>query len=372
MRDRRNINPRRILIYRIGQLGDTIIALPAIWAIRRHFSEAHLALLSDVHENDNYVLARSILPEQGLFDQWLSYPAKYGGTSPHGMFGLLIKLRRNKFDTLIYLAPRRRTPFQIQRDLFFFRLAGIHTFIGHHGFQELPPKVPGEPLPKLQHEADYLLFRLSLDGIPVPQPGCGEMDLKLTSSEREMAYAWLMKHCGNDLHSRLLVGIGPGSKKSSKVWPVEYYVELGKKLIRELNLFPVVFGGKEGTPLANYLIAQWGEGVCAAGQLAVRHAAATLSYCRIFIGNDSGTMHLAAAVGTTCIVAFSAQYHPGVWYPYGNGHVVLREDVPCEGCMLDECSRMKECLNAISVTKMMNASIAVLNSKRIISTKALS
>src|SRR4030067_1936763 len=115
------INPRRILIYRIGQLGDTIIALPAIWAIRRHFSEAHLALLSDVHENDNYVLARSILPEQGLFDQWLSYPAKYGGTSPRGMFGLLIKLRRNKFDTLIYLAPRRRTPFQIRRDVFFLR-----------------------------------------------------------------------------------------------------------------------------------------------------------------------------------------------------------------------------------------------------------
>ena len=352
---------KNILIYRIGQLGDTIVALPAIWAIRRHFPTAHLALLSDTHGNETYVSAQSVFPQDGLFDKWLTYPAKYEGTSLRGMFDLLVELRRNKFDTLVYLAPRRRTPSQVQRDLVFFRMAGIHTFIGHRGFEILSKKDSNKPLVKLQHEADHLLFRLSLTGIPVPDFGCGEMDLKLTSIEREAGRSWMMNHSDNNSGRCLPVGIGPGSKKPSKVWPVENYVELGKILIREFNLFPVVFGGKEDIALANHLIAQWGRGECAAGQMTVRESAAALSYCRVFIGNDSGAMHLAAAVGTTCIVAFSAQFHPGAWYPYGEGHVVLREYVSCEGCMLDECNRGMDCLKAISVKKMVDASFAVLS-----------
>ena len=353
-------NIKRILVFRIGQLGDTIVSLPAMWAVRKYFPDAQMALLSDVHGNDEYVRAQSIFPPDGLFEQWLTYPAKYGGTSSRGMVKLLMELRRNNFDILVYLAPRWRTSGQVRRDLFFFYLAGIHTFIGHRGFEELPPKVPGEPLPALQHETDHLLFRLSLDGIPVPEIGSGEMDLKLTNSEREAAHGWMVNYCGSDINERMLIGIGPGSKKPSKVWPVEYYVELGKKLMGGFNLFPVVFGGQEDMAFADYLIRQWGKGACAAGRLTVRQAAALLSQCRLFIGNDTGTMHLAAAVGTPCVVAFSAQYYPGAWHPYGKGHAVLREDVPCEGCMLNECNRDLICLRGISVGKMMEASKNIL------------
>src|SRR5207244_13352223 len=59
-----------------------------------------------------------------------------------------------------------------------------------------------------------------------------------------------------------------------------------------------------------------------------------ISRCTLYLGNDTGTMHLAAAVGTRCIAIFSARDHPGKWYPYGQGHVVIRKRVTCEGCLL--------------------------------------
>ena len=326
-----------------------------MWAIRRHFPSAHLALLSDVHENNNYVLARSILPQQALFDQWLAYPARYEGSSPRGMAKLLFELRRHRFDTLVYLAPRRRTPFQIRRDLLFFYSAGIRTFIGHREFKPLPKKVFDNPIPSLQHEADHLLHRLSLDGIPIPPPGRGEMNLTLTETERSEAHAWLLEHCGEELRLGGLAGIGPGSKWPSKVWPAERFAELGRHLIKEFGLFPVVFGGCEDSELAERLIAEWGQGINAAGLLTIRQAAAALSCCRLYVGNDTGTMHLAAAVGTPCVAVFSAQDYPGRWYPYGNGHVVLRESVPCEACLLKKCDRDMECLKRIGVERMLDA-----------------
>ncbi len=350
-----NSPSRRILVYRIGQLGDTIIALPAMWAIRKHFTRSHLALLSDSHQAGGYVSARSVLPARGLFDQWLTYSAGHHGTSLEVTVSLLRELRRYRFDTLVYLAPRRRTAFRVRRDLLFFRLAGIRKFLGVKGFSSYSERTPGKPLAVLEHEADRLLRRLSLDGVPVPPPGHGEMSLALTSEEQKEAEEWLSEKCGEAFSQRRLVGIGPGSKWLSKVWPFERFAELGKRLREELQLHPVVFGGSEDRELADELVTRWGGGTNAAGALNVRQAAAALAKCRFYVGNDTGTMHLAASVGTPCTAVFSAQDYPGCWYPYGEGHVVLREQVPCEGCALEVCSRDMECLKAIDVAKVFAA-----------------
>jgi ADP-heptose:LPS heptosyltransferase len=88
----------------------------------------------------------------------------------------------------------------------------------------------------------------------------------------------------------------------------------------------------------------------------VRQAAAALSICRLYIGNDTGTMHLAAAVGTKCIAIFSARHFPECWYPYGLGHIVLRRRVPCEGCTVFECNEHDNlCLKLIQVKDVIDA-----------------
>ena len=273
---------------------------------------------------------------------------------------ILPRLRQARFDTLVYLAPRRRTRWQIWRDLAFFRLAGITHFFGHRGFTPLPPRIPGSPLPFVEHEADYLLSRLALSGIPVPPPEERRIDLRLSGEELGAAHWWLGRELPPDQLGKLL-GVGPGSYWPSKVWPEERYVEVVRALLNQPGVYPVIFGGPEVSALGNRLIAAWGCGLNAAGRLSVRQAAAALSHCKLFVGNDTGTMHLAAAVNTPCVAIYAAVDWPGRWYPYGPRHRVLRRSVPCEGCQLFECiEREMECLKQISVGNVVEACRAAL------------
>lgn len=347
---------RRILVYRTGQIGDTIIALPAMWAVRNHFPSAHLCLLTGRHRQSNFVLAADVLPKQGLFDDLMTYPTDTSGVSLKVFPATLREIRRRRFDTMVYLAPRIRTPRQVQRDLFFFRLAGIKHFIGHQGFKPIERPEGGARLPEVEHEADHLLGRLSASGIPAPAVRMRSMDLRLTEPERKQASDWLRERVGNQPGMKSLIAIGPGSKAPSKVWPEERFVALGSRLIKESGLYPIIFGGPEDRELGERLISQWGVGANAAGQLGVRQAAAAMSNCCLYVGNDTGTMHMAAAAGVACVAIFSAIDWPGRWYPYGSGHAVLRQSVPCEGCHLEVCVEQDmKCMREIRVADVLAA-----------------
>lgn len=348
--------PEKILVYRIGNLGDTIISLPAMWAIRKHFADAHLTLLGN--SNGRHVVARDVLPAHGLFDEWLIYPSGAENQSTTISFDLLklfARLRLTNYNALVYLAPRSRTAAKVRRDLFFFRAAGIKKFVAHTGFVPVPAKRQGEPLPAVEHEADHLLARICLSGIETPWAGMGSMDLRLTEIENQTARNWFLENCGQAFHEKRLVGIGAGSKWSSKIWSETRFAELGQRLIQELDLFPIVFGGAEDRAAGERLLQIWRRGANAAGQLKIRESAAALQSCSLYVGNDTGTMHLAAAVKTRCVGIFSALDWRGRWYPYGSGHEVLRETVPCEGCLLFECPNDNLCLRAISVEAVFNA-----------------
>lgn len=354
--------PRRILFYRIGQIGDTVIALPAMWAIRRFFPKAFMALLYDQHTGRNYPQALRTLPERGLFDEFISYEANQDGAALAKIIGVVQQIRRRQFDTLVYLAPRFRSKRQVWRDLVFFRLAGITRFIGCQGMTTFEKLAAEKPLPHLEHEADHLLSRLGRSGIPVPPPGQGCMDLLLTEEEKKEARAWIAGHIGHN-ESRILIGMGVGSKFPEKVWPRERFVQLGRYLIDQLAGTPVIFGGPEDRELGDSLINEWGAGANAAGELSVRQAAAALSLCRLYVGNDTGPMHLAAAVGTRCVGIFSARDFPGSWYPYGPNHLVLRAQISCEGCKLIGCHHDLACLKMISVEDVVKACVKALNNE---------
>jgi lipopolysaccharide heptosyltransferase III len=357
---------RRILVYRIGQIGDTVVALPALWAIRQYFPEAHLALLNDQHAGSNYLPALRILPEHGLFNEFIGYKANQEGAPFWKTLRLIPHIRRRRFDTLVYLAPRFRTRRQIWRDLAFFRLCGLTRFIGHKGmttFEELTRK---KPLPRLDHEADHLLSRLGRSGIPVPPPGQGCMDLRLTAGEMEKARHWLTGHIEMNA-KQILIGMGVGSKHPANVWPRERFAEAGRHIIEHLGGTLILFGGPEDREFGDSLINEWRAGVNTAGELTVRQAAAALSFCRLYVGNNSGPMHLAAAVGTHCIGIFSGRDFPGCWHPYGAGHLVLSGTVDCEGCMLSDCEEYgMACIKQISVEDVILACNNSLNNKKIV------
>jgi len=353
--------PRRILVFRIGQLGDTIMALPAMQAIRNRFPDAHLTLLCDRHPGKSFVLGSDLLGRCGLFDEFMSYPVHENQnlSRPWTMVPVLAAIRRRKFDTLVYLSPSVRSPEQVNRDRKFFQLAGIKNFIGMTGFAELPEKTTGKPLSRLQSEADQLLDRLRADGISVTLPGQARADLGLDISEETEVAAWLARLPAD--HDRPWIGVGPGSKMPAKRWPEERFREVVVDLIKKNAVWPVVFGGNEDVGLGNRLLSAWGCGYNAAGKLSLRGSAAALKHCAFLLTNDTGTMHLGAAVDVPCVAVFSSRAAPGIWEPLGGGHRILRSDIECEGCGLIECvERKMECLQRITTGQVLQECESVL------------
>jgi ADP-heptose:LPS heptosyltransferase len=349
-----------MLVFRVGELGDTLIALPSLHALRRTYPDAHITFLGNVDSNSNHVTAQQTIPASGVIDDWLSYSVKGGGWRGLQSLSLLNRLRKRHFDTLVYLAPRLRKPRDVRRDLFFFRMAGIKEVIGHQGLK-MPIKAAGEPLPEAEHELDHLLHRLNLSGVKVPPDA--RINLELTSDEKNAADLWLRQEVSR-LEERVLVGFGPGSKWPSKIWPEERFQEVGQRLIRDYGVYPIVFGGPEDRALADRLIKHWKDGAAAAGALTPRESAAALSHCALYVGNDTGTMHLAAAVDTPCVAIMSALDWPGRWVPYGPGHTVLRRSVPCEGCLLKVCDKEEmRCLKMIEVSEVIDACSLMLSGR---------
>jgi ADP-heptose:LPS heptosyltransferase len=350
-------DPDRVLVFRCGQLGDMVLSLPAIWAARRRWPKAAFSLLCDVHPGKNLVGGPDIFRGMDLFESFESYDAaKSGGSNllrtGSSRLRLLLRLRARRYDVLVYLAPSVRRPRQVWRDVRFFRAAGLRRIFGARHFPPVPIKRPGQPFPSGESEADLLLARLAADGIPVPGPGRGSLDLRLGDREAAEMARWKATLASDG--GRAWLGIGPGSKMPAKRWPLDRFAEAVRLLAARHGLWPVVFGGAEDRTQGDRLLAVWRRGYNAAGALSVRASALALKNCVLYLGNDTGTMHLAAAAGTPCAAVFSARDWPGAWYPYGVPHRVFRAAIECEGCYLVEClDRRNECLERISVEQVL-------------------
>jgi ADP-heptose:LPS heptosyltransferase len=149
----------------------------------------------------------------------------------------------------------------------------------------------------------------------------------------------------------------------AKIWPGERFAEVLQHVQQRFPSAAVVFLG--GADEADYCRELAREvrlpAINLAGELSVPGSAAVLEECDVYLGNDTGVMHLAASVGTPCVAIFSGRDFPGLWEPIGSGHRILRHETDCEGCMLVECKteRMR-CLTAIGSEKVWQELLAVL------------
>lgn len=351
-----------VLVYRIGSLGDTLVSVPALRAIRQHFRDLPVTLLYDHHIGKPYVLASDLIGPTGFVDSFLPYEID---ASPSGrllrplrMARLLIELRRRKFGAVVYLAPSNRPLRSVARDRRFFRSAGIGTLIGFGGFDP-PPKRPPAGYARVPSEVDRLLARIGRDGIPVPEPGRADVRLSWEGVPVEELSGWLKRQPTDG--GRRWIGVGPGCKQPVNRWPLDRFDRLVRELILRHDVWPIVFGGPEDASDARLLLASWKRGWLAAGELSLLATIAAMSRCRLHVGNDTGTMHMAAASGTTCVGIYSSRNLPGLWHPYGDRHVVLRTPIDCENCELFACvDRKMACLLAIDVPAALEACERVL------------
>jgi ADP-heptose:LPS heptosyltransferase len=238
--------------------------------------------------------------------------------------------------------------------LFFRWLCGIPDIVGLRPPGPYPIRDDTGHLVQLQGEAARLMAWVAPD---LPGTRAKDHDWRLHPAPDHRAKAGrLLQGAGFQGHE--IVAFAPGSKMHAKKWPEDRFERVGLGLLHRFpGLRLVVVGGPGEQPLGDRLCRAWGDrAMNLSGALSVWESAAMLERCALYVGNDTGTMHLAASVATPCVAIFSARDNPGKWEPAGPGHIVLRHEVPCAGCMLETCvDHDLACLKTISVDEVLTA-----------------
>ncbi len=340
---------RRVLIYRLGSLGDTVVALPCFHLIESAFPNAERRLLTNIPVHGKAPAAAAVLGESGLVHGYISYPV--GMRSLRDILSVQAEIRRFRPDLLVYLAALRGER-AATRDRWFFRLCGLRKMVGYPASTEdfkrqlLPDRESYEPEAARLARSIGILGDASLDHD-------SSWDLRLTPAERQRADEIQKEWNG----ARLLV-VSLGTKAQANDWGDANWSAL---LTRLSAMLPdhrlALIGAADEKGSCDRAAAAWHDrtlNLC--GALAPRESAALLQSADLFIGHDSGPMHLAAAVGTPCVAIFSARNLPGVWFPRGQSNRVIYHRTDCAGCGLTTCIEQKrKCILSITVEEALAA-----------------
>ena len=254
---------------------------------------------------------------------------------------LLSTLRKDRFHLLVNLTPSERSHTQVIRDLLFFKACGIKNLLGFIPFERkelYPLNLEGKPGP-VSSEAWWRMERLRRDGLPCdPAATLATPFLYPKREEIQKVDRWLADRRTSS--AKPLVGIAPGSKQPADIWPLDRFIAVGERLRETQACEMVVIGGPNERSAGEQCVSAWRTGLNAAGSFTVLESLALIHKCAFLVGLDTGTTHIAAAVGVPCVAIYSDKDNPGRWNPLGDGHILLRQRVPCGGCRLnmDPCN----------------------------------
>lgn len=304
---------KRLLIYRLGSLGDTIIAVPFFRRIAELYPDHERMVLTNVPVSSKAAPLLSVLGRK-LVHGAISYPV--GTRSPAALWDLRRRLRALDADTLIYLMPSRGMV-GVYRDVAFFALCGFRRLVGVPWTPDLDAcRVTGgvsEP------ECERLGRALASLG-PLDLHDPANWDLGLEPEEIEAGRRAVAPLAGGPF-----IAINMGGKVVKNDWGIDNWCALlGTLSRRHPGLGLLVVGGPEDSARVPAVREVWqGPLADACGALAPRESAAAMQGARLFVGHDSGPMHLASAAGVNCVGLFGDNNLPGKWHPYiGNNRPI--------------------------------------------------
>ena len=299
----------RILVVRTGALGDFVVTLPVLRALRRTYPGARLDLLG---YPETLALAREEADEIDSIDRadWAPFFVPEGRL-PSRCVDLL-----GDVDLALSYLPDSD---------------GIFTAnLGRAGVRKVVSFDPHPPPDGSVHITDHLLHPLKDLGISasdaVPR-------LRLAQEDRREAEALLLRY---GLVDAPFAAIHPGSGGATKRWPTERFAAVADRIARQISV--VLFSGPADGDLTEHIAARMRSRPVVIPSPPLRHLAALFSHAAAYLGNDSGPSHLASAVETPAVVLFGPT-DPRIWAPRGERVCVLQgdPDLPSE-CRLNAIS----------------------------------
>lgn len=330
-------NPQKIMVRATNWIGDAVMSLPALEALRTRFPAAEIVVVakpwvSELYEHHPAVSRQIVYNPEVEHHGW------------QGLTKFIRRLHNEQFDAAILLQNAFHAAWMAWR-------ARIPVRIGYARDGRSPLLTEAiEPLPEAAygHQVYYYLQLLFRAGLIEKPRMTGELRLALDPPER----TWAAK-CLDEVGlrgPRLLVGLSPGASYGpAKRWLPERFANLADRLIGALHADVLIFGSGAEKPLAESIAHRMQHTpVIVAGETTLRQSMALMAQCRLFICNDSGLMHLAAALGLPLLAIFGSTSERATG-PLSPRARVAKHPVECNPCGARECPIDFRCMTGTTV-----------------------
>ena len=327
----------KILVRATNWIGDAIMALPALRAVRARFSDAEIAILARPYVADIY-------RDQQICDQLIHYDANGIHAGFYGRERLAGELRAQKFDVALllqnafdaaWLAWRANIPERIG-----YARDGRSLLLTKPVAVPKPGKIPA-------HEKFYYLELLRCAGWADSLPDESFIPVTVPEIKRRRASEFLAESGARPHALRVAIGAG-ASYGSAKCWPPSRFAEIASRLQAQNDADVILFGTAAESAVSSAIAAEMRQPpIDLTGKTAIADLPALLSQCQLFIGNDSGAMHVAAAVGLPVVAVF------GPTDPLGTAPVtprctIVQEKPYCSPCFLRRCPTDHRCMTKVT------------------------
>jgi heptosyltransferase-2 len=321
------LKPFRILIRSSNWLGDAVMSVPAVRAIKKGRPDARVTILAPQKIAPMWRLIPEVDEILSLSNRSLFKAARLIG-------------RQSRFDVAILFPNSLRAALEVWR---------IPRKVGYRGHARSwllnqivrEPRRPGPP----KHHAMRFL-RIADD--------CGaDVDLKQTAPT--------LLAPKSEIKDEKLLGLCPGAEYGpAKCWLPERFAEAAVAISAKSNTKWILLGTKNDEAIGETIATALGENcVNRIGQTNLDQLIEELRSCRALLTNDTGTMHLAALLRVPVVAIFGST-EPALTGPLGNGHRILRHHVECSPCFLRECPIDFRCMKTVTTQEVVNAVMSIL------------
>ncbi|HMI51102.1 MAG TPA: lipopolysaccharide heptosyltransferase II [Candidatus Saccharimonadales bacterium] len=335
----------KLLIRATNWVGDAIMALPALRAVRQHFSNAEISILARAYVADLY-------RGEGIADHLIAYEHTGIHAGLRGRERLAGELRAQKFSCALLLQNAFDAAWLAWR-------AGIPERIGYgrDGRSLLLTKAVAVPktgeIPA--HEKFYYLELLRRIGWIEQLADDAVISLSVAGQDRSRARDILHRAGARDGVLRIAIGAG-ASYGSAKCWPPSRFATLANRLQAEFDADVVLFGTTSEIAVSRAISAELQRApIDLTGQTEIADLPALLSECDVFVGNDSGAMHVAAAVGLPVVAVFGPT-DPSGTAPVTPKCTIVQQKPYCSPCFLRRCPTDHRCMTRIA-PEMLEAAV---------------
>lgn len=345
----KNIEIKRIVVLELAHIGDVVAIIPALRMLRKKFPESFISVVVGPW-------ARGVLSGNPDISEIVTHRAwGFDRASKSPLFAEAISLikflRAGSFD----LGIDTRGDF---RAILLMWLGKVKKIIGY-GFSGgaflLSEVVPFDVSRRQdKHQAEH-----NLDLIASIKEGkrCEERDLslKIFFSEEDSLYINKFLQDKGVSSKDFLIATHLGAGLPTKRWPVERFSQLIEKILERYDVKIILVGAKQEADLAKEIkLEEPLRLINFIGKTTIKQLAALLKRCNLFVGADSGVMHIAASQNTPIVAIWGGQNKPEHWRPLADEVTIIRKAVSCGPCGLKQCRDLK-CLKAITVQEVLEA-----------------